>query len=94
MACSVDWVEDGTTVRVKVTGVVDGASARRVSGAIASHVGIDGIEVVEVDTSDAEIVGDAGARVFDELGRRYSGAGQRLVLTDEALGGGRAAALR
>lgn len=78
-------------MRVIVTGVVDSGSARRVSGAIASHVGIEGVEVVEVDTSAAEVT---DTRVFEELGRRFAGAGQRLVVTDEALGEGRAAALR
>ena len=91
MACTVEWSEAGPTVRIVVKGVVDSGSARRVSGAVASHVGIEGVEVVEVDTSDAEVV---DTRVFEELGRRFAGAGQRLVITDAALGGDREAALR
>lgn len=89
MACTVEWSEAGSTVRVVVTGVVDSGSARRVSGAIASHVGIEGVDTIEVDTSDAHVV---DTRVFEELSRRFTGAGQRLVVTDEALGGGREAA--
>jgi hypothetical protein len=93
VSCTVEWVEDGQTVRVAVAGTVDSASARRVSAEIASHVGIDGVEVVEVDASSATLE-PAGSQVLEELARRFSGAGQRLVVTDRAHGGDRAAALR
>lgn len=93
MSCTVEWMEDGSTVRVKVSGVVDSATARRVSAAIATHVGIDGVDVVEVDASSATLE-PAGSRVLDELQRRFSGAGQQLVVTGAALEEDRAAALR
>lgn len=93
MACRVEWMEDGTTVRVDLTGVVDSASARHVSAEIASHVGIDGVEVVEVDASAATLE-PAGVQVLGELRRRFSGAGQRLVITGGVPEGDRAAALR
>lgn len=91
MSCTVEWSEAGSTVRVALRGVLDSGSARRVAGAIATHVGIDGVEVVEVDTSEAEVV---EGRVLEELGRRFAGAGQRLVVTDAALGAAREGAFR
>lgn len=94
MACTVEWVEDGSVVRVRIAGVIDAGAARRLSAEVASHVGIDGVEVVEIDTTGAEVADGSGARVLEELSRRFAGAGQRLVITDEALGGGRAAAHR
>jgi hypothetical protein len=93
VTCRVEWVEDGPTVRVAVSGTVDSASARRMSAEIASHVGIDGVEVVEVDASSATLE-PAGAQVLEELARRFSGAGQRLVVTAGVHEGDRATALR
>lgn len=93
MSCTVEWVEEGPTVRVIVAGVVDSASARKVSAALASHVGIDGVEVIDVDAREARLE-PAGQQVLDELAKRFSGAGQRLVVTPAAREGGRAAALR
>lgn len=94
MACTVEWEQQDRTVHVIVTGTIDGVTARRVSAAIASHVGIDGVDVIEVDTSAAEISGSTGGRVLEELSRRFAGAGQKLVIRDAALEGDRARALR
>lgn len=93
MSCTVEWIEEGSTVRVVVTGVVDSASARRVSAELASHVGIDGVEVIDLDAHEAQLE-PAGQLVLDELAKRFSGAGQRLVVTPAAPEGGRAAAPR
>lgn len=93
MSCTVRWTEEGSVVSVDLTGVVDAAGARRLSAELASHVGIDGVEVIEVDASTA-VLEPAGQQALDELARRFAGAGQRLVVTAAAPEGDRAAALR
>jgi anti-anti-sigma regulatory factor len=93
VSCTVDLVEDGSAVRVVVAGVVDTASARQLSGALASHVGVDEVDEIVVDLREAE-VSTAATQVLSELARRFSGAGQRLVVRDEAPEGGPAAARR
>lgn len=93
MSCTVEWREDGSTVHVEVTGVVDSVTARRVSAAIATHVGIDGVEVVDVDATAATVEPE-GHQALAELGKRFSGAGQQLVIRDGVPEEDREAALR